>query len=58
MWTAIKRCKIISLVILLLGLTAAADTGLQLIDRVRERAIWIDVVRFPDDVLVDFINVR
>lgn len=58
MWTAIKRCKIISLFVLLLGLTAAADTGLQLIDRVRERAIWIDVQRFPDDVLVDFINVR
>lgn len=54
----INKKSFIFLVTLLLSVTIFAETGIDLIDKVRQRAIWIDINRFPNGVLLDFINTR
>ncbi len=53
-----NKMRIIILVFALFWTALAAETGKQMMDRVRERSLWIDGQRFTTSVLLDFINTR
>jgi len=46
------------LTFVLLWTVLAAETGKELMDKVRERSLWIDGQRFTTSVLLDFINTK